>query len=67
LRAIITVAEPERVGSAWEVAVTVTLEGVGCVDGAVYSPFCDTVPQDVPAHPIPLTLHVTAVFLVPAT
>src|ERR1019366_1561302 len=67
LTAIITVAEPERVGSAWEVALTVTLEGAGCVDGAVYSPLCDTVPQDAPPHPIPLTPPVTAVLLVPVT
>ena len=64
---IVTTADAERVESACEVAVTFTLEGVGCVDGAVYSPLCDTVPQDTPEHPMPPTLQVTAVLLVPVT
>ena len=39
-----TVAEAETAGSAWLVAVTVTVRGALIVAGAVYSPFELTVP-----------------------
>jgi hypothetical protein len=58
----VTVAVADLVPSAWLVARTVTV----CVDaidaGAVYSPPAVTVPV-----PVGLTLHVTAVFVVPVT
>jgi hypothetical protein len=59
----VTVAEPDLVESACEVAVTVTFAGVGTVAGAVYTPVAEIVPLLGP----PLTLQVTAVFIVPVT
>lgn len=56
----VTVAEPLFVVFALDVAVTVTCGGVGTVEGAVYTPAVVIVPP-------PTTLHVTAVFEVPAT
>ena len=60
---IVTFAEPDFVASACEVAVTVTCAGLGTVDGAVYSPLAEIVPLAAP----PVTLQVTAVFVVPVT
>jgi len=45
-----------------EVTVTDTCAGLGTTVGAVYSPLADIVPQAVPLHPLPATLHETAVF-----
>src|SRR6266478_2107501 len=59
----VTFAEPDFVASACEVAVTFTCAGFGTVDGAVYSPLAETVPLAAP----PVTLQVTAVFVVPVT
>ena len=56
----VTVAEPDLVVSAWEVAVTVTFAGLGTVAGAVYTPIDEIVPP-------PLTLQVTAWLFVPVT
>jgi hypothetical protein len=64
---ITTDAEPSFDGSAKLVAITVTVSGEGTAEGAVYRPALLTVPQDEPLHPAPCTLHVTAVFEVPAT
>jgi len=48
-------------------AFTVTVEGDGTEAGAVYKPLEDTVPQELPVQPVPVTVHVTAVFEVPET
>jgi hypothetical protein len=52
--------------SAVKVAVTVTLDEGG-VEGAVYSPVPEIVPQAAPLHPVPERPQVTAVLLVPVT
>ncbi len=62
-----TVAVPDWVGAATEVALTVTAAGLGGVAGAVYKPVDVMVPQAAPAHPAPETLQVTAVFVAPLT
>jgi hypothetical protein len=59
----VTVAEPDLVGSACEVAITVTFAGFGTIAGAVYTPADEIVPLLAP----PLTLQVTAVFVVRVT
>jgi hypothetical protein len=51
------------VASACDVAVTVTLAGLGTVAGAAYTPALVIFPLPAP----PATLHVTAVFVVPVT
>jgi len=63
----VTVALPDLVLSATEVAVTITWFGVGGLPGAVYSPLAEIAPQAAPEQPLPATLHVTAVFVVPTT
>ena len=55
----VTVAAPETLVSAWDVAVTVTAPEGG-VEGAVYRPLLVIVPP-------PVTVQVTAVFVVSAT
>ena len=60
----VTVAVADFAVSAADVAVTNTCAGVGTVDGAVYRPVEDTTPQAAPLQPDPLTLQVTAVFVV---
>jgi hypothetical protein len=60
--ATVTVAEAERVGSAADTAVTLTVAGVGMVAGAVYSPRLEIVPTVELPPAIPLTLQLTAVF-----
>jgi ribosomal protein S9 len=64
---MVTIALADLDVSATDVAVTVTCGGFGTTPGAVYRPFVLTVPQVAPLHPAPLTLQVTAVFLVPVT
>jgi hypothetical protein len=61
----VTVIEPEPdfVGSACEVAVTVTNAGFGTAAGAVYNPEVEMVPSAAP----PTTIQVTEVFVVPVT
>jgi hypothetical protein len=59
----VTLADPDFVASACEIAVTVTVAGFGTVAGAVYIPPLEILPFAVP----PLTLQVTAVFDVPVT
>ncbi len=65
--ATVTVAEADLVTSACEVAVTVTVAGLGTALGAVYKPPVVTVPQAAPLQPVPETLHVTAVSVLPLT
>jgi hypothetical protein len=60
---IVTIAEPDFVGSACDAAVTVTCDGFGAVAGAAYNPVAEIVPFAAP----PPTLQVTAVFEVPDT
>ena len=60
-------AEPVLDGSAALVAVTVTVDGDGTTEGAVYSPVASTAPQAGALHPAPCTLQVTAVFELPTT
>jgi UDP-N-acetylmuramyl tripeptide synthase len=60
-------AEPVLDGSAVLVAVTVTVDGDGTAEGAVYSPAPLTVPHAAELQPAPCTVHVTAVFEVPTT
>jgi hypothetical protein len=64
---IVTVAVADLLESACEVAVTLTVDGLGTVVGAVYRPELESVPQADPLHPAPDRLHVTAVLLVPVT
>ena len=64
---IVSVAEADLVESAWAIAVTVTLAGLGTAEGAVYRPEVEMVPC-VESPPVtPLTCQVTAVFVVPVT
>jgi hypothetical protein len=62
---MVIVAEAESARSATDVAVTTTC--VGTLSGAVYNPSGVMVPQPEPAHPVPLTLQLTAVLVVPVT
>lgn len=62
-----TDAVPDLVGSATDVAVTVTNGGLGAAEGAVYSPLVEMVPQSVEVQPVPLKLHVTAMLVDPVT
>jgi hypothetical protein len=62
-----TLADPDFVGSAVEVARTVTSAGFGTALGAVYSPVEVIVPHAAPLQPVPLTLHVTPGEVVPVT
>ena len=48
---------------AIDVAVTMTCDGEGTADGAVYKPVCEMLPLDAP----PATLQVTAALVVPET
>jgi hypothetical protein len=64
---IVTVALPDLDGSATEVAVTVIRFGFGALAGATYSPLVEIVPQAAPVQPLPATLQVTAVLVVPRT
>jgi hypothetical protein len=62
-----TDAAPLAVGVATLVARIVAVAGFGTAPGAVYRPDVEIVPLVVLPPVIPLTLHVTAVFDVPAT
>jgi len=63
----VTVALADLVGSACDVAVTERKRGFGGTAGAVNSPAELTVPQVLPAQPIPVIVHVTAVLEEPVT
>jgi hypothetical protein len=65
--AIVTIALPDLALSATDVAVIFTRFGAGTLAGAVYRPVVEIVPHDAPLHPLPLTLHCTAVFEAPVT
>jgi len=66
-RTTVTVALPDFVESATEVAVTVTCAGLGTAPGAVNKPLAEIVPQLAPEQPLPLTLQVTLILDVPPT
>src|SRR5580765_6160854 len=59
---IVTWADPERVGSSAEVALTATVAGVGTARGAEYTPRAEMVPTVELPPATPLTSQVTAVF-----
>jgi hypothetical protein len=61
---MVTAADPERVGSSTDVALTVKFAGVGTVSGAEYTPKVETVPTVELPPTAPLTSHVTATFVV---
>jgi hypothetical protein len=64
---MVTTAEADEEALACEVALTITVAREGTVAGAVYNPLDEMVPQVEPEQPDPLTLQVTAVFVVPET
>src|SRR6266478_2696169 len=59
--AMVTCAEADFVGSAWDTAATVTMAGFGTTAGAVYRPALDIVPTVALPPVTPLTCQVTAV------
>lgn len=61
---MVAVAVPDTPGSAAETARIVTAGDDGTLDGAVYTPLLEMLPQLALPHE---TLHVTAVFVVPLT
>src|SRR5271156_1451059 len=63
----VTAALADLLLSPAEVAVTVSVAGLGTALGAVYRPAEVIVPQAEPEHPDPLTLQMTAVLLSPVT
>lgn len=64
---MVTVADADFVGSASDVTVTVATAGLGTAPGPVYRPVGEMVPHALPEHPLPLTLQLTAVFVVLTT
>jgi hypothetical protein len=64
---MVTLAEADLLGSATAAAVTVTTGVAGIVEGAVYRPELEIVPHADPLQPLPVTLHFTALFVVPLT
>jgi len=64
---IVAIAVLSFVGSAAEVAVTLTCGGPGTAAGAVYNPPELIVPQAFPVQPAPVTTQVTLVFVEPVT
>ena len=58
---MVTIAVEVRVGSATEVAVTVT-DPDGTAAGAVYKPVAEIVPQVAPEQPVPESDQVTPLF-----
>lgn len=63
----VTVALADFVVSACDVAVTEKKGGIGGTAGAVNNPEEFTVPQVLPAQPIPVIVHVTDVLAEPVT
>jgi hypothetical protein len=56
---MVTVADPDLVGSDNKVAVTATIAGLGTLLGAVYRPLALMAPQEDPLHPLPDTLQIS--------
>jgi hypothetical protein len=65
--AIVTIANEETEEFADETAATETVAGLGMELGAVYSPAALIVPTVELPPAVPLTCHVTVVFVVPVT
>ena len=63
----VTNAAADFEGSATDFATTLKNGGFGGLMGAVYRPVESTLPQVLPAQPIPEMIHATAVFCVPDT
>jgi hypothetical protein len=64
VKLIVRLAESDFVGSATEMAVTVTVAGEGTLPGAVYRPFASIVPLVLFPPTTPFTCQVTAWLLV---
>lgn len=64
---IVAIAVLSLLGSATDVAVTLTWAGLGTVVGAVYKPLELIVPQAFPVQPAPDTSQVTLVSVEPVT
>jgi hypothetical protein len=62
--AMVTVADPLAVASAWLVACTVTVGDCGKLCGAAYKPAEEIVPTVALPADMPLTLQLTVVFVV---
>jgi hypothetical protein len=60
-------AEAVLVGSATLVTITWSVAGEGTLDGAAKRPPPEMVPHAPPLQPVPLKLHVTALFALPVT
>jgi hypothetical protein len=56
---IVTVAAADIVESTTDLAVTVTVGGLGMLAGALYRPAASIVPQLAPEQPVPATLQAT--------
>jgi hypothetical protein len=64
---IVTVADPDLVGSDSKVAVTATIGGFGARAGAVYNPLALMLPQADSLHPLPDVLQITRALELPVT
>jgi hypothetical protein len=62
-----TVADDDFEGSAWEIAVTVTLAGLGIEEGPTYKPVVAIVPNEELPPVTVFTCHVIAVLELPVT
>jgi len=65
--AMVTVADPDLVGSDSKVAVTATIGGLGAFAGAVYNPLAVMLPQADALHPLPDMLQMTRALELPLT
>jgi len=64
---ICTLADEDFVASACDTAVTEIVAGLGTCAGAVSTPAAEIVPSEEFPPSIPLTSHVTSVFVDPVT
>jgi hypothetical protein len=64
---MVTVADPDFVGSESKVAVTATIGGFGDFAGVAYSPLALMLPQARSLHPVPDMLQITRVLELPLT
>jgi hypothetical protein len=65
--AMVTVADPDLVGSDSKVAVTATIGGLGAYAAAVYNPLALMLPQADALHPLPEMLQMTKALELPLT